>query len=188
MKKNQASFEFDQRNLVMFQVDRQVYALPIEPIVQIIEMVAVTPLPQVNHLVKGVINLHGEIVPVFDLRRYFGLPDTGKAVDAHIILVRAGKRKLGLMVDRVSDVISLPAEHIARPTDILPEGLGETPLVQGVAQTDGGMVLLLNLDGLLGAVPNSDLARVLPAPLPPQLTEPLPLAPERDVLWMLSAS
>lgn len=135
-------------DLMTFRLDQRTYALPIGPIVQIIEMVTITPIPQVNHSIEGVINLRGAAVPVINLRRHLGLPDAHLQLHTPIILVQTGGRTAGLIVDEVMDVLKLPAGQMVRPTDILPEGLGEAPLLQGLAHTSSGPVLLLNLERL----------------------------------------
>jgi purine-binding chemotaxis protein CheW len=134
----------DQRNLVTFRLGRQIYALPLEPVAQIIEMVAITPIPQFNHSVEGVVNVRGAIVPVVNLRRHLGLPEASLQLDTPIILVQAGERMVGLIVDAVIDVLNLANGQITRSADILPPGLGETPLLQGLAHTPTGVVLLLD--------------------------------------------
>jgi purine-binding chemotaxis protein CheW len=138
----------DRRSLVAFQLGRQTYALPIEPVVQITEMVAIAPIPQFNEVVEGVINVRGTFVPVVNLRRHLDLPEASLQLHTPIILVQAGERVVGLIVDRVIDVLSLPGERIARSADILPEELGEVPLLQGLAHSPGGMMLLLDLEHL----------------------------------------
>lgn len=141
----------DFRNLVTFRLDRQMYALPIEPIVQIIEMVAVTPIPQVNHSVEGVINVRGTAVPVVNLRRHLSLPEAKLRLHTPLILVQTGERIVGLIVDEVSDVLNISASQIISPTEILPEGLGDAPLLQGLIHTPQGAVLLFDLSRLFSA-------------------------------------
>jgi len=124
----------DQHDLVIFRLDRQTYALPITSIVQIIEMVTITPIPQIgNTAVEGVINVHGAAVPVVNLRRHFGLPEAALGLYTPIILAQIGEQTVGLIVDRVLDVLSLPAERVTRIVDILPEGLGQVPVLRGLA-------------------------------------------------------
>jgi purine-binding chemotaxis protein CheW len=144
------SISTDQRVLVTFRLERQLYALPIAPIVQIIEMVAVTPLPQVHAAIKGVINWHGTLAPAIDLRSYLGLPDALPGADTHIILTQVGGRLAGLIVDQVLDVLHLSAQQVIHPADILPLGLNATPpMIEGLARTPDGMVLLLELEQLV---------------------------------------
>jgi purine-binding chemotaxis protein CheW len=125
------------------------YALPIESIVRIVEMVTITPIPRTNHAIEGVINYKGVTVPAINLRRHLGLPAVPFGLDTHIIIAQTGERMIGLVVDHVSDVSEFPSVRVSRPDDILPEGLGKAPLLRGVAQTPQGMVLVLDLEDLL---------------------------------------
>jgi purine-binding chemotaxis protein CheW len=159
----------DIRNLVTFRLDRQTYALPIEPIVQIIEMVTITPIPQVNHSVEGVINVRGASIPVVNLRRHLGLPEAKLheskppyGLHTPIILVQVGERTVGLIVDQVAEVLDVSASQITCPADLLPEGLSDAPLLQGLMQAPGGAVLLLDLAALFGPG-QAKLAQVLAA-------------------------
>ena len=156
------------RNLVTFRLDWQTYALPIESVEQVIEMVTVTPIPQVNHLVQGVINVRGKAVPVVNLRRYFGLPEADPHLDPHIILAQTGMWRVGLVVDQVLNVISLPANEVVRPSEVLPEGLGSAPFLRGLVQSQDGMVLVLDPDHLFLPDQVRDLA--LPAAIKEALT------------------
>jgi purine-binding chemotaxis protein CheW len=139
----------DQRDLVAFRLGRQTYALPIEPIVRIIEMVTITPIPQVSSTVEGVINVQGAAIPVVNLRRHFGLPEVPVGLRTPIIIVQVGKQKFGLIVDEVIDVLSLLAEKVVRVADILPEGVGEAPILGGLVHVEGDTVLLLDIKHLL---------------------------------------
>jgi len=137
------------RNLVAFRLGQQTYALPIEPIVQIIEMVAITPLPQANPAVAGVINVRGTAVPIISLRCQLGLPEANLQLHTPIILVQTDEQMVGLVVDQVADVLNVRADQIAQPKDILPDGLADMPLLQGLMHTSQGAVLLLDLEHLL---------------------------------------
>ncbi|MBN1889234.1 MAG: chemotaxis protein CheW [Thermoflexales bacterium] len=151
------------RNLATFRLDRQTCALPIEAVVQVIEMVKITPLPRVSRSIEGVINFHGSVIPVVNLRRHIGLSETGFQLGNHIILVQAGERKVGLIVDEVIDVLTLPVDHVIRPTDILPDGLNDTPLLRGLVQTQDETILLLDLDHLFASQQAHALAQVVEA-------------------------
>ncbi len=137
-----------QRNLVVFQLEQQTYALPIESVVQIIEMVTITPIPQVNRLMEGVINVRGVAVPVVNLRCHLGLPEAPLQLHTPIILIQVSGRMIGLIIDEGIDVLSLPADRIARPADFLPQGLSVAPILQGVAHARNGMALLLDPEHL----------------------------------------
>ena len=142
---NQWGSVSDRRNLVVFRLAQQSYALPVEPVKQIISMVAITPIPQVSDVVEGIINVRGKIIPVVNLSHHLGLRKTRLQLYTPILLVQIGEGTVGLIVDEVTHVLSFPLEQITRPVDILPEGLGEAPILQGLTYHEGNMVSVLDL-------------------------------------------
>jgi chemotaxis signal transduction protein len=135
--------------LLTFRLAEQTYALPIEPVVRIIEMVTITPIPHVGSPVEGVINVRGEPVPVINLRRHFGLSEIPLGLHTPVVLVQSGKQTFGLIVDEVTDVISLSHDGISNVADMLPEGMAESPILSGIAQIEHETVLLLDVEHLL---------------------------------------
>jgi chemotaxis signal transduction protein len=150
----------EQYNLVTFLLEKQIYALPIQATVQIIEMVTITPIPQVDDAVQGVINVRGEPVLVINLRRHLGLPQMRLQLRTPIILVQSAGRMMGLIVDQVIDMLSLSASQIVHPNAILPKKMISTSLLQGMAHTPEGTVLLLDLDQLFQPHHKESLAAV----------------------------
>lgn len=135
-------------NLLTFYIGEQLYALAVEPVVQIVSMVTITPIPQASAIAKGIINVHGEAVPVVDLCRHLGKSDSHFYYHTPIILINIKEHLVGLIVDSVSDMLSVPATSIVHPSDILPEGLCTAPLLIGLVYTPEGAVLMLNPDQL----------------------------------------
>lgn len=95
--------------VLTFRTNEQVYALPITAVCQLIEMVAITPVPEAPPTIQGIINVHGEIVPVMDLRLRLGLPFRPYQLRTPIILMQANGRSLALVVDEVETVIEIDA-------------------------------------------------------------------------------
>jgi purine-binding chemotaxis protein CheW len=135
------------RNLVTFRLGRQIYALPVERIVQIIPMGTITPTLQDDQTV-GVIEIRGATVPVVNLRPHLGLRKTALQLHTPILLVQNSQGTIGLIVDKVIDILSVPADEIADFADLLSRGLREAPILQGMAYIQNSTVLLLNLDHL----------------------------------------
>ncbi len=151
-------------DLVAFRLDQQTYALPIEPIIQIIEMVTLTPLPQLDPLIDGVINFHGTLLPVISLRRYLGLPTIPLHLHTPIILVRHEQQTFGLIVDQVLDVIRIAERHLTRPDSLLPKGIEKPPLLSGLARLPNNQLLLLiNLTALFTSTPLCALLNEVPS-------------------------
>ena len=138
----------DRQNVVAFRLGQQTYALPIEPIAQIIDMVAITPIPQLGQVIEGVINVHGEAVAAVKLRRHFDLEDAPLQLNTPILLTRIGGQKIGLIVDEVTDVLNLPADQIVQLGEILPEELGDAPIFRGLTYVADDALLMLDPDQL----------------------------------------
>ena len=157
-------------HLVTFQLGTQVYALPIEPIQQVIEMVTITPVPQVRASVEGVINYHGTTVPVVNLREHLGMSRIPLKLHTPIIMTFGSGQSVGLIVDEVVAVIDLPSTQLVNPHDILPKGLGKTSLLRGLFHDHGNAVLVLDIEHLFDSQDASALAEA--AAIMPNKTEP----------------
>ena len=166
----------DQRGMVAFRLARQAYALPIEPVVRIIEMVTITPVPQLSGVVEGVINVRGAAVPAINLRRHFGLPDIPWGLRTPIILIQINEQTFGLIVDEVIDVLDLSDDQVSRIADFLPKVMSEEPIIRGVAHIQGETVLLLDVEYLLSPTHMQILLQTVTA-----LPEPLIIKPLEDV-------
>ena len=108
-----------------------------------------TVLPKAPSYMRGVINLRGVIVPILDLRARFGMGLTEPTPAHVVIMVTAAQRITGLLVDAVSDIISV-APDMVRPVPDVGTSVGET-FLDGLAALGDRMVTLVSLDGLIGA-------------------------------------
>lgn len=149
--------------LLVFHLDQQAYALEIEYVVQIIPMLKLTPVPQAKNLIEGVANIHGEFVPVLDARSRLGLPHITPQLNTPILLVNTGERTLGLIVDRVDQVIHLPAGQVVSTGELLPDFLDCPPLLKGAAHMDEKCVILLDPRHLLNPAQIALLNRAIKA-------------------------
>jgi len=131
---------------LVFEVAGQRFGLPVEHVVQIFEMVAITPLPKAPEIVAGVINFHGRVIPVVDVRKRLNLPAKAYSLRTPIVVSRIRDQVAGLIVDSVSGVAELPSTEIAEPGEIFtPETRPALPLLHGVAQLETGLLLILDL-------------------------------------------
>jgi purine-binding chemotaxis protein CheW len=148
-------------DMVAFQLDQQVYCLPIHIIHQIIDMVAITHLPEANDSIEGIFNFHGNTVPVIDLRKFLNLPKIPVHLHTPIMLVAFSGQTIGLIVDKVLNVVSYPRHAILPPGSLLPEDLGKISILDGLIQNSEGFMMLLNLEQLFSAQRQQDLAETL---------------------------
>lgn len=131
--------------IVVFNLDVQRYGIPLTAVARVVRMVEITPLPSMPPLLRGVINVQGEIMPVIDLRRRFGLPERTIDLSDQLIITRCAERNCALMADCVSEVCDCPECLLTGAADIFPD----LALLAGVAKFPDGMILLHDLDQLL---------------------------------------
>ena len=130
---------------VILKTDRQLYGLPLKNVVEIIRMVAITPIPEAGRGIEGVINLRGEVVPVLDLRKCLGLEVKPYTLNTHIIITQTDGRNLGLVVDGVAKVADIP-KHNIRPSQQLSPS---SKHILGVAKTGDGLLIILKIASIL---------------------------------------
>jgi purine-binding chemotaxis protein CheW len=136
------------KQYVTFLVGDRAYGVDIVSVREIKQWSPTTALPNQPHYMRGVLNLRGTIVPVHDLRARFGDPLTDAAETHVVVIVWIGEQTVGVLVDAVSDIITVSAEDI-RP---VPGGDGDMDrsAINGLVSTESGMVALLDLDALFG--------------------------------------
>jgi len=131
-----------------FRLGQEEYAIDILQVREIRAHEPVTRIADAAQFVMGVINLRGVIVPILDLRMKFDLPRATDAATVVIILSIEG-RLTGVVVDAVSDVVSLLPEQI-RPTPQL-NGAIDSSFIRGIAPIDGRMLIVADIAALLVA-------------------------------------
>jgi purine-binding chemotaxis protein CheW len=151
VRKQNKQVEDAQINILAFQLEQQIYTLPIEIIDQIIDMVFITRLPELNDSIEGVFNYHNITVPVVNLRMFLNLPKLPPRLHTPIILVVFSGHIVGLIVDKVIGVISHSQNSIFLPQDLLPGNLGEISILDGLIQTPENYMLMLNLENLFSS-------------------------------------
>jgi purine-binding chemotaxis protein CheW len=138
----------DTENLCLtFRLGDQDYGIAISKVQEIREWTKVTPLPNSPPYIRGMLNLRGAIVPVIDLRLRFGLDALERDSATVIIVVNVGNRLAGILVDTVSDVISVDREHRRALPEF--EGHANRQFIEGLAQIEDRLMVLLNIDQLV---------------------------------------
>lgn len=136
----------NENTMLTFLLGKQIFALPINQVRQIIEMVTITTLPQYKDFVKGIINFHGTVVPVVNMRLFLQMPEIELGMHTPLILVHQQNWLLGLIVDEVLDVLTLNPDQILVPKKIFPESFGEAPMLKGMIHEKKATIMLLDID------------------------------------------
>ncbi len=133
--------------LVVFVMETEEFACGINSVREVLKMIRVTPLPRSLDFVEGVINMRGDVIPVIDLRKRFGLPEAERTDESRIIIVEVEEQMVGLIVDSVSEVIRLDNKQIQEAPNQVAGG--KTDLITGVGKVDDRMLIILDLDRIL---------------------------------------
>jgi purine-binding chemotaxis protein CheW len=133
------------QQLVTFELFGEVFALPILDVREIIHLTAITPVPQAPQFVEGVINLRGQIIPVVDLRKRFGLSAQGAGENTRIVVVELGNGIIiGLIVDAVREIERIPGESITPPPALVAGSIG-SEYIKGISNYDDKMIVHIDM-------------------------------------------
>lgn len=131
---------------ITFKINNEEYATPILTVQEIRGWMPTTPLPNTPQYVRGVTNLRGNIVPVFDLQARFQNVLT-EVTERHVVIMADIKgRTIGLLVDAISDILTIESESIQPPPDS--NMTVETQYLDGLVTADKRMVAIVNIPKL----------------------------------------
>ena len=143
--------------LLAFQLSGRRLAIPVERLHTIVWAVAISPLPHAPVFVEGVINLRGQVLPVIDLRRRFGLPSVPLSLDHRFIVARCGGRALALRVDQVEEVIDVAANAVQSASRLIPGAQHAA----GIVRLPDGVIVIQDLEALLSSGDETQLEQAL---------------------------
>ena len=141
----------DQIQLVTFQLGEELYGVNILDVKEIVRVQAVRAIPNAPNYVEGIFNLRSEIIPVINLHKRFAiLKSTVKSEEdallSGFVIIDIDGMKLGIIIDRVSRVVTIEKSDIQMPPQML-SGIG-AEYIQGVVRQDAGYLILLNIRSL----------------------------------------
>ena len=136
-----------ENQIVVFELGSEHFGVEIARVESIIKMQPITKLPHVSSFVEGVTNLRGKVLPVIDLRNRFGLAAREVDKNSRIIVVSLDQNKVGMVVDSVSEVLTVPEGAVEAAPAIATSV--DTGFVTGIAKLDPRLVILLDLHRIL---------------------------------------
>lgn len=152
-----------ENQVLTFVLDDEEYAVDILRVVEIRGWENVTRIPNTPSYIRGVLNMRGSIVPIVDLRMRFNLQKVEYGVTTVIVVLKvmkedgSGSRTMGIVVDGVSEVYTVPESEIREAPDFGTKV--RTEFIKGLATIEDKMVIVLDIDKML----NSDELAVIDA-------------------------
>lgn len=138
-----------QRELLTFTLGRESYAIDILKVQEIRAYEAPTRIANTPEFIKGVSNLRGHIVPIVDLRLKLGVGEARYDGSTVVIILNILKRVVGIVVDGVSDVITLAPEAIKPPPEF--GAALDTQYIVGLATVGEELLILVDIERLMGS-------------------------------------
>ncbi len=130
-----------------FFLSNEEYGIEILKVQEIIGLMQITRIPQTPHFIKGVVNLRGKVITVIDLRLKFNLPEQTPTPETCIIVVQTGGVEMGIIVDKVSEVLAISNREIENVSSF---GMSiNTDFLLGVSKAQDNVRLLLDIDQIL---------------------------------------
>lgn len=129
-----------------FCLGNEFYGIEIKYVTEIIGLQPITEIPEMPEYMKGIINLRGKIIPVMDVRLRFRKHFREYNDRTCIVVIDIREISIGLIVDSVSEVISIPDEEIVVPPSLTKEG---NKYIKGIGKVGSDVKLLLDSDKLL---------------------------------------
>jgi purine-binding chemotaxis protein CheW len=139
----------DTIQVASFRIGTEEYGVDISQIQEIIRMMEITKLPRTPDFVEGVINLRGQLIPIIDLRTRFGMERAEVTKNSRIIVTDVGTKRVGIIVDSASEVLTIPMELIEQAPEMI--AAAGTDYIQGVGKIGDRLIILLDLTMVVSA-------------------------------------
>ena len=137
----------EENQFVTFMIGTETYGVEVLKVKEILGMTEITHVPNSLPFMRGVINLRGAVVPVIDMRLKFQLAEKEYDTFTVIIIVEVKERLIGMIVDTVSDVASIPVNTIQNTPHFTSKI--ETDFIKGIGQIESILVIILDVDKIL---------------------------------------
>ena len=144
--------------LVIFKLGRESFGVEIASVQGIIKMQAITRLPQAPPFIEGVTNLRGQILPVIDLRKRLGVPQTDLTADTRMVIVNLSGTTVGMVVDSVDEVLRINEDIIEALPPISVSV--DSQFIRGIAKSGQDLVILLDLFKVLSTFETKTLETI----------------------------
>jgi len=140
--------ETDEEQMVVFRLAGEQYGVRITQVQEINRLAKITKVPRAPRFVEGVINLRGDVIPVIDLRKRFEIESKDYNEFTRVIVSDINKKKIGIIVDEVLEVLRVARKLVEDAPDIL-QNQEIHSFMDGIANLEKRMIMMLNLENIL---------------------------------------
>ncbi len=144
--------------VVTFALGSEEYGVDIAQVQEINRMVTITHVPRAPQFMEGVINLRGQLIPIIDLRTRFDMERTERTKNTRIVVTEIGNKRVGMVVDSVSEVLRVPVEQIEDAPDLV-AGI-DTEYIRGVGKMGDRLIIMLDLRRIISGTESAELQKL----------------------------
>lgn len=138
------------RQIVIFKLGKEDYGIDIMEVVEIILHQEIRSMPETPDYIEGIVNLRGDIHPIYNLRTRFNMETREPDEDTKIIVIRTPRMNIGFIVDSVSEILNISTQNIEDAPMIISAG-EKSRYINGVAKEEGRIIVLLDVDQLVSS-------------------------------------
>lgn len=167
--------ELDEEQMVVFRLGGEQFGVRINQVQEITKLSKITKVPRAPRYVEGVVNLRGDVIPVIDLRKRFGLEAAEYTHSTRIIVSDINKKKVGIIVDEVLEVLRVSGRYLEGAPDIVQDDKIQK-FLDNIANLSERMIMMLNLENILQAREWQKIAELSGPSLASEEEKPAPAA------------
>ena len=135
-----------QQQYLSFRLNEEWYGLSVYQLVEVLPMPKITRVPSVPDHILGVMNFRGQVLSAIDLKKFFGLPQSGTTTDQAVVVVEHGEMQTGLLVDEIGDLIGLSPEDLCE--EPITTGESQRLFFEGAAHWGETLISIIKLEGI----------------------------------------
>lgn len=144
---------------VIFKLGNEEFGISILYVKGIEKYMNIVPVPNAPSCIEGIINLRGDVIPVYSLRNKFNLPNKNVDDNTKLIVTKSKDIEMAFEVDQVNEIVEIPENSIHEAPAIIKTE--STAYIKNVADVDNRLILLLNLDGILSDTERGAIEKVV---------------------------
>lgn len=133
--------------VVVFKLGTEEYGIDIMRVIEISDYKVVTSIPEVPAYIEGIINIRGDIYPIYNLRKRFHMVDQGVDENTKIIQMNLEDIKVAFVVDNVCEILTISEEEVEQTPKMISRY--DSKYIKGVSKQGDRMILLLDIDLLV---------------------------------------
>jgi purine-binding chemotaxis protein CheW len=138
------NMEEESINLMGFKLSNEEYAVDIMQLKEITPVFELTAIPRAPEYILGILSLRGSIIPIFDLKKRIGLPETAVTEKSRIIVIKTQEDEVGILVDSITSAANIPLRSIEPPPPVI-KGV-QAEYISGVGRVDDRTIIIMNIE------------------------------------------